>query len=153
LTSVARSRAERLITVIRDRAFAELTRERGELAPMALTMDAEGRIGRIAVYTGDTYPDPDNALADLRATVKRQVTLHALEGAATAHYERIALEPGADAVDTVCVQYEARRAAPLRIYFPYRIAKKLSGSSPLTPLAPVTTAGTHAVFPPRGGGA
>ncbi len=151
--SVARSRAQRLITVIRDRAFAELARERGELAPMALTMDAQGRIGTIAVYTGDTYPDPDNHLADLRATVRRQVTMHALEGAAIAHYERIALAPGAAAIDTVCVQYEARRAAPLRIYFPYRIAKKLSGPSLLTPLDPVTTAGTHAVFPPRGGDA
>lgn len=151
--SVARSRAERLITVIRDRAFAELTRERGELAPLALTMDEHGRIGTIAVYTGDTYPDPDNHLADLRATVKRQVTMHALASAATAHYERIAFTPGAAAVDTVCVQYEARRGAPLRIYFPYRIAKKLSGPSLLTPLDPVTTIGTHAVFPPRAGDA
>ena len=81
-----RERAQRLISVIRDRAFAELERERGELAPMALTMDAAGRIGMIAVYTGDTYPDPDNQLADLQATLKKQVALHRLDAAATAHH-------------------------------------------------------------------
>ncbi len=142
----SRTRAQRLITVIRDRAFGELQRERGELAPMALTMDATGRIGMIAVYTGDSYGDPDNALADLTATVKQQAIMHALDSTATAHYTRIAFEPGAAQVDTVCVQYENRRTKPLRIYFPYRIKKKLSGPSEITRLAPVTTAGTRAVF-------
>jgi hypothetical protein len=151
LTHPARGRAQRLITVIRDRAFAELERERGELAPMALTMDAAGRIGSVAVYTGDTFPDPDNHLADLLATVKRQVARHGLESAVTAHYERVVLPPETTAFDTVCVQYETRRAKPLRIYFPYRIKKKLSGRSEITPLEPVTTPGTHAVFAARGG--
>jgi hypothetical protein len=141
-----RERAQRLISVIRDRAFAELERERGELAPMALTMDAAGRIGMIAVYTGDTYPDPDNHLADLQATLKKQVALHRLDAAATAHHAAAVLEPGTAPVETVCVQYETRHAAPLRIYFPYRIVKKLSGPSTITRLAAVTTAGTHAVF-------
>jgi hypothetical protein len=151
MTHSARSRAERLITVIRDRAFAELERERGELAPMALTMDTAGRIGMIAVYTGDTFPDPDNHLSDLRATVKQQVAMHALESAATAHYERAVLPHTAGALDTVCVQYEARSAKPLRIYFPYRINKKLSGPSQITRLTPVTIPGTHVVFAERDG--
>jgi hypothetical protein len=145
----ARSRAQRLISVIRDRAFAELTRERGELAPMALTMDDTGRIGMIAVYTGDTFPDPDNHLADLMATVKAQVALHALESAAMAHYEPVVVPPGAAAVDAVCVQYETRRAKPLRVYFPYRIKKKLTGPSEITRLPALTTRGTHAVFADR----
>lgn len=152
MSQAARSRAQRLISVIRDRAFAELARERGELAPMALTMDDAGRIGMIAVYTGDTYPDPDNHLADLTATVKAQVTLHALESAATAHHERLVLPDHTAALDTVCVQYETRRAKPLRVYFPYHIKKKLSGPSEITRLAPITTDGTHALFP-RGDGA
>jgi hypothetical protein len=147
--STARTRAQRLITVIRDRAFAELERERGELAPMALTMDDAGRIGMIAVYTGDTYPDPDNHLADLTATVKAQVALHALESAATAHHTRVTFAPGEAAFDTVCVQYESRTGKPLRVYFPYTIEKKLSGPSKVTPQAPVTTAGRHAVFAAR----
>jgi hypothetical protein len=146
--NAARERAQRLIKVIRDRAFAELERERGELAPMALTMDDAGRIGMIAVYTGDSFPDPDNHLADLMATVKAQVALHALESAATAHYERIVLPADTTALDTVCVQYETRSAKPLRVYFPYRIKKKLSGPSEITHLPPVTMRGTHAVFPP-----
>lgn len=144
-----RTRAQRLITVIRDRAFAELERERGELAPMALTMDDSGRIGMIAVYTGDTFPDPDNHLADLMTTVKQQVRMHALESAATAHYERVVLSPETAAQDTVCVQYETRSAKPLRIFFPYQIKKKLSGRSEITFLPPVTTAGTHVVFADR----
>ena len=146
-----RERAQRLISVIRDRAFAELERERGELAPMALTMDDEGRIGMIAVYTGDTYPHPDNHLADLAVTVKAQVALHGLESAATAHHTRITFAPGEAAIDTVCVQYESRAGKPLRVYFPYTIAKKLSGPSKITPQTPVTTAGTHTVFADRGG--
>jgi hypothetical protein len=100
--NAARERAQRLIKVIRDRAFAELERERGELAPMALTMDDAGRIGMIAVYTGDSFPDPDNHLADLMATVKAQVALHALESAATAHYERIVLPADTTALDSRC---------------------------------------------------
>jgi hypothetical protein len=146
MASTVRERAQRLISVIRDRAFEELARERGELAPMALTMDRTGRIGMIAVYTGDTYPDPDNHLADLIATVKAQAALHELESTATAHYEQVVLAPHAPPLDAVCVQFETRRAAPLRVYFPYTIKKKLSGPSELTPLEPVTTAGTHAVF-------
>ncbi len=147
----ARNRAQRLISVIRDRAFAELARERGELAPMALTMDAGGRIGMIAVYTGDTFPDPDNHLADLMATVKQQVALHALESAATAHYEPVVVPPGEVTLDAVCVQYETRSAKPLRVYFPYRIKKKLSGRSEITQLPAVTTRGTHTVFADRDG--
>jgi len=147
----ARTRAQRLITVIRDRAFDELERERGELRPMALTMDESGRIGLIAVYTGDAFPDPDNHLADLMATVKAQVALHALESAATAHYERVVFPHEAAPLDAVCVQYETRNAKPLRIYFPYRIKKKLSGRSEITRLPPITTAGTHVVFDKRGG--
>jgi hypothetical protein len=148
MTGVVRNRAQRLITVIRDRAFAELERERGELA----TMDDSGRIGMIAVYTGDSYGQPDNQLADLQATVKAQVAMHALESAATAHYERLVLAPETGAVDAICVQYETRRAAPLRVYFPYTIKKKLSGPSEITTLAPVTTVGTRVVFgaPPEG---
>ncbi len=152
MTQAVHSRAERLISVISERAFAELARERGELAPMALTMDAAGRIGMIAVYTGDTYPDPDNHLADLTSTVKAQVALHALESAATAHHERVRLPDEPAAIDTVCVRYETRRAKPLRVYFPYHIKKKLSGPSEITRLAPVTTDGTHAFFTRREGG-
>jgi hypothetical protein len=150
LTTTARDRAQRLISVIRDRAFAELVRRQGELEPMALTMDDAGRIGMIAVYTGDTFPDPENHLADLRATVRRQVTMHALESAATAHYERVMLPHEVHPLDSICVQYEARNAKPLRISFPYRIKVKLSGDSEITRLAPVTRAGTRAVFPAPG---
>jgi hypothetical protein len=146
MTHPARTRAQRLITVIRDRAFEELTRARGELMPMALTMDAAGRIGVIAVYTGDTYPHPDNVLADLMATVKAQVALHSLESAALAYHQRTIFAGEATRLDAVCVQYETRNAGPLRVYFPYRIKKKLSGPSEITPLPPVTTAGTHVVF-------
>jgi hypothetical protein len=117
---------------------------------MALTMDRDGRIGLVAVYTGDTYPDPDRQLADLIATLRAQVAMHGLESAATAHRTRAMLPDGADPIDTVCVQFETRAAKPLRIYFPYRIKKKLRGPSELTLLEPVTTAGTHAVFPPPG---
>jgi hypothetical protein len=148
MTDMARSRAERLITVIRDRAFDELERERGELAPMALTMDDAGRIGMIAVYTGDTFPDPDNHLADLMATVKTQVARHTLAGAALAYHQRAVFAASEAALDAVCVQYESRTAQPLRVYFPYRIKKKLSGRSEITRLAPVTLAGTHVVFAP-----
>jgi hypothetical protein len=147
LTTTARDRAQRLITVIRDRAFAELARRQGELAPMALTMDDVGRIGMIAVYTGDTFPDPENHLADLRATVKRRVTMHALESAATAHYERVTLPYEVHPLDSICVQYEARNGKPLRIFFPYRIKVKLSGDSEITRLAAVTQPGVRAVFP------
>jgi hypothetical protein len=146
----ARTRAQRLITVIRDRAFDELERERGELAPMALTMDDHGRIGMIAVYTGDTFPDPDNHFADLMATVKAQVARHALESAALAHHERFIFSSAEPALDSVCVHFETRRAKPLRVYFPYYITKRLSGRSQITPLAPITTAGTHVVFPRPG---
>lgn len=132
--------------MIRDRAFDELERQAGELAPMALTMDEEGRIGLIAVYTGDTFPDPDNHLVDLTAAVRAQVKMHGLASAATANYERVVLARDAPAVDTVCVRYETRHAEPLRIYFPYQIKKKLSGRSEITPLPPVTTPGTHRVF-------
>jgi hypothetical protein len=149
MTATPRSRAQRLITAIRDRAFAELERQQGDLAPMALTMDAAGRIGMVAVYTGDTFPSPDNHLADLTATVKRQVATHALESAATAHYERVVLAGGTAAVDAVCVQYETRRAGPLRIYFPYQIKKKLSGRSEISHLPAVTKAGKHVVFADR----
>jgi hypothetical protein len=152
MTHPAHGRAQRLITVISDRAFAELARERGELAPMALTMDDAGRIGMIAVYTGDTYPHPDNHLADLTATVKAQITLRALESAATAHHERVTLPDGTAPLDAVCVQYETRRAKPLRVYFPYRIKKKLSGPSEITRLTPVTTDGPHALFNREEGG-
>jgi hypothetical protein len=145
----ARTRAERLITVIRARAFDELERERGELAPMALTMDDAGRIGVIAVYTGDTFPDPDNHLADLMSTVKAQVAMHGLESAALAHRESARFPNDPDSFDSVCVHFETRNAKPLRIYFPYRIKKKLRGRSEITLLAPVTTAGTHVVFEPR----
>jgi hypothetical protein len=146
MTRALRSRAQRLITVIRDRAFAELRRGRGELAPLALTMDDAGRIGMIAVYTGDSYGHPDNQLADLQATVKRQVSMHALDSAATAHYELVTLAPDGAPVDAICVQYETRRAAPLRIYFPYTIKKKLSAPPEITTLVPVTTAGTRVMF-------
>jgi hypothetical protein len=147
LTSTTRDRAQRLITVIRDRAFAELARRQGELAPLALTMDDAGRIGIIAVYTGDTFPDPHNHLADLRATVKLQVALHALESAAIAYYERVALPYEVHPLDSVCVLYETRNGKPLNISFPYRIKVKLSGDSEITRLAAVTRAGSRAVFP------
>ncbi len=151
MTNTARDRAQRLITIIRDRAFAELARRQGELAPLALTMDDRGRVGVIAVYTGDAFPNPDNALADLRVTVKRQVAMHALESAATAHHERVVVPHEAHPLDSVCVQYEARNAKPLRISFPYRINVKLSGDSQITRLAPVTRAGVHALFAHRAG--
>jgi hypothetical protein len=141
-----RAFAQRLITTISERAFAELARERGELMPMALTMDANGRIGMVAVYTGDTYPDPDLALADLMTSLKTHVERNALESAALAHYECITGDAGAPARDAVCVRYETRHAAPLRIYFPFQIQRKLSGPSPITRLPPVTCAGTHAIF-------
>ena len=118
---------------------------------MALTMDDRGRVGVIAVYTGDAFPDPENHLADLRVTLKRQVAMHALESAATAHYERVVLPHEVHPLDSVCVQYEARNAKPLRISFPYRINVKLSADSEITPLAPVTRAGMHAVFAERTG--
>jgi hypothetical protein len=146
LTNTARDRAQRLITVIRDRAFAELARCQGELAPMALTMDDAGRIGVIAVYTGDTFPDPGNHLADLRATVKRQVTMHTLESAAIAYYESVALPHEVHPLDSIRVEYETRNGKPLSISFPYRIKVKLSGDSEITQLAAVTRAGSRTVF-------
>lgn len=105
---------------------------------MALTMDDAGRIGVIAVYTGDEFPEPANQLADLRATVKRQTGMHSLESAAVAYYERMTPAHEVHPLDSVCVQYEARVAKPLRISFPYRIKVKLSGDSVITQLAPVT---------------
>jgi len=53
--------------------------------------------------------------------------------------------------DAVCVRYESRHAPPLRIYFPYRLTKKLTGLSTITRLPPLTTTGTRAFFD-RGGG-
>jgi hypothetical protein len=150
LKNVARDRAQRLITVIRDRAFAELARSQGELAPMALTMDDAGRIGIIAVYTGDQFPDPDNHLADLRATVKLQVAMHALASAAIAHYERVTLPHEVHPLDSIRVHFEARNGRPLSITFPYRIRVKLSGDSEITQLAAVTRAGSRAMFPAPG---
>jgi hypothetical protein len=147
LTNLVRDRAQRLITVIRDRAFAELAQRQGELAPMALTMDAAGRIGVIAVYTGDQFPDPGNHLADLRATVTLQVRMHGLDSAAIAHYERVALPFEVHPLDSVRVDFETRGGKPLSISFPYRIKVKLSGDSEITQLAAVTRAGSRALFP------
>jgi hypothetical protein len=147
LTNVVRDRAQRLITVIRDRAFAELARRGGELAPLALTMDADGRIGSLAVYTGDHFPHPENQLADLRATLKLQVALHTLESAVIAHYERISLASEVHPLDSVEVEYETRSGKPLSVSFPYRIKVKLQGDSEVTPLAAVTRPGRRALFP------
>jgi hypothetical protein len=144
--ATTRALAERLIGTICERAFAELARERGELAPMALTMDGDDRIGLVSVYTGDAYPDPDMALADLMATLKRCVERDRLESAALAHYERTVATAGSAALDAVCVRFETRRAAPLRIYFPYRITRKLRGLSPIERLPSMTLPGTRAIF-------
>ncbi len=114
---------------------------------MALTMDDAGRIGIIAVYTGDQFPDPDNHLADLRATVKLQVAMHALASAAIAHYERVTLPHEVHPLDSIRVHFEARNGRPLSITFPYRIRVKLSGDSEITQLAAVTRAGSRAMFP------
>jgi hypothetical protein len=147
LSTTVRARAERLITVIRDRAFAELARRQGELAPMALTMDDAGRLGIVGVYTGDAFPSTDNQLAHLQETVRRQAGMHGLESAATAHQERVLLPYEAHELDAVCVQFETRKADPLCIFFAYRIKIKLIGDSEITRLAPVTRAGTRRVFP------
>jgi hypothetical protein len=146
LKNLARDRAQRLITVIRDRAFAELAQRQGELAPMALTMDDSGRIAIIAVYTGDAFPDPANHLADLLATLKQQAGKQTLESVATAHRERVILPYEAHPLDSVCVQYEVRNGKPLRVCFPYRIKVKLRGDSEITRLAPVPRAGLNTVF-------
>jgi len=144
--NIARDRAQRLITVIRDRAFAELARRGGELAPLALTMDAGGRIGSVAVYTGDQFPHPENQLADLRATLKGQVALHTLESTAIAFYERITLASDVQPLDSVAVEYETRNGKPLSVAFPYRIKVKLQGNSEITPLAAVTRPGRRTLF-------
>jgi hypothetical protein len=142
----ARSRAERLITLIRDRAFAELERERGELRPMALTIDDAGRIGLVDVYDGHDYPTPDRQLVDLRATLRRHAERQPLAGAATAHSERIRMPGEGERFEAVCVQYEAPSSKPLRVYFPYTIRKRLSGPSEITQHEPITMDGTHAIF-------
>jgi hypothetical protein len=109
-------------------------------------MDAGGRIGSVAVYTGDQFPHPDNQLADLRATLKLQVALHTLESIAVARHERIMLPYEVHPLDSVEVEYETRNGKPLSISFPYRIKVKLQGDSEITPLAAVTRAGRRAVF-------
>jgi hypothetical protein len=138
----------RAIAAIRDRAFATLERERGELQPLAVWIDADGRIGVVSVYAGRDYPEHDHHLTELRSALKLQARRdQKIVGVATAHRERVRMPGLEDPFESVCVQYEARGEEPLRVYYPYRIKKKLSGLSEVTLLEPVSVPGTNAVFP------
>jgi hypothetical protein len=139
---------QRLIAVIRDRAFDTLERERGELQPLALWIDGDGRIGLVSVYAGRDFPEHDLHLVELRSALKLQARREPrIVGVATAHRERVRMPGVEDPFESVCVQFESRGDEPLRIYFPYRIKKKLSGPSELTALEAIRVAGTNAVFP------
>jgi hypothetical protein len=138
----------RLIAAVRDRAFEALERDRGELQPLAAWIDGDGRIGLVSVYAGRDYPEPDLHLVEVRSALKVHVRREArIVGAASAHRERIRVPGIDDPFESVCVQYEARGGRPLRVYYPYRIKKKLSGRSELTRLEPVSVPGSDPVFP------
>ena len=138
---------ERLVTIIRDRAFDELEQARGELHPMALWIDEDGRIGVVSVYAGRDFPEPDAHLIDVRAALTTQTRRQpTIVGVATAHRERTRLPGTDDPFETVCVHYESRTEGAVRVYFPYRINKKLSGPSEITAHAPVSIDGTPAIF-------
>jgi hypothetical protein len=137
----------RAIAAIRDRAFATLERERGELQPLAVWIDTDGRIGVVSVYAGRDYPAHDLHLVELRSALTLRTRRDPkIVGVATAHRERVRMPGIEDPFESVCVQYEARDEEPLRVYFPYRIKKKLSGPSELTLLDPVSVPGTNSVF-------
>lgn len=138
---------ERLVTIIRDRAFDELENAQGELRPMALWIDEDGRIGVVSVYAGRDFVEPDTHLVEVRSALKLQARRQAsIVGVATAHRERSRLPGVEDPFETVCVQYESRTEGAVRVYFPYRIKKKLSGPSEITTQPPVAIDGTHAIF-------
>jgi hypothetical protein len=137
----------RTIAAIRDRAFATLERERGDLQPLAVWIDADGRIGVVSVYAGRDYPEYDLHLVELRSALKLQTRRDPkIVGVATAHRERVRMPGMEDPFESVCVQFEARGEEPVRVYYPYRIKKKLSGPSEITLLEPVSVPGTNAVF-------
>jgi len=137
----------RAIAAIRDRAFATLERERGDLQPLAVWIDADGRIGVVSVYAGRDFPEYDSHLVELRSALKLQTRRDPkIVGVATAHRERVRMPGIEDPFESVCVQYEARGEGPVRVYYPYRIKKKLSGLSELTLLEPVSVPGTNSIF-------
>jgi hypothetical protein len=137
----------RLIAVIRDRAFEALERDRGELQPFALWIDADGRIGGVSVYAGHDYPEPDHHLVEVRSALRMHARREArVTGVATAHRERLRMPGSDDSFESVCVQFESRNEPAVRVYFPYRIRKKLSGPSEITMLEAIRVAGTNAVL-------
>ncbi len=139
---------ERLIAAVRDRAFDALERDRGELQPIGAWMDGSGRIGIVSVYAGRDYPEPDLHLVEVRSALKLHARREAkIIGAATAHRDRIRVPGLDDPFECVCVQYEARGEEPLRVYYPYRIKKKLSGRSELARMESVSVPGSDPVFP------
>ncbi len=139
---------ERLIAAVRDRAFDALERDRGELQPIGAWIDDTGRIGLVSVYAGHDYPEPDLHLVEVRSALK----LHArregrIAGAVTAHRDRLRVPGLDDPFEFVCVQYEARGGEPLRVYYPYRIKKRLSGRSEVTRMESISVPGSDPVFP------
>ncbi|GAC1414622.1 MAG: hypothetical protein NVSMB64_24860 [Candidatus Velthaea sp.] len=145
-SSTKKARAERLIGVIRDRAFRLLEAQRGEADPIAMTIDAAGRIGVVAVYDGSEFPKSDEALVGLQTELRIMAGQNKFSAAATAHAIRIAMPGEDERMTALCVQYEARDERPLRIYFPYTIRRKLQGKSEIDHGEPIVQRGTPVVF-------
>jgi hypothetical protein len=141
-----KARAERLIGVIRDKAFRLLAEQRGEYDPIALTIDAQDRMGIVALYDGNEFPRRDEALVGLQGELRIMATQGKFEAAATAHDIRIKMPEGAEDINAVCVQYEARAESPLKIYFPYTIRRRLIGKSEVEQGEPVTQRGSSIIF-------
>jgi len=138
---------ERLIAAVRDRAFATLERERGDLQPLAVWIDSGGRMGIVSVYAGRDFPEHDLHLVELRSALQLQTRRDPkIVGVATAHRERVRMPGLDDPFESVCVQYEARGEEPVRVYYPYRIKKKLTPPSELTLFDAVSVIGTRSVF-------
>jgi hypothetical protein len=143
---VKKARAERLIGIIRGKAFRLLAEQRGEYDPIALTIDAQERLGIVALYDGNEFPRRDEALIGLQGELRILAGQNKFEAAATAHDIRIKMPEGAEDINAVCVQYEARGESPLKIYFPYSIKRKLMGNSEVDPGEAITQRGSNIIF-------